>query len=387
MKRKTDRAGDDFRLDDDFELVDFSWEDEGPVPAKDATEEYEPEHEAEYEDGGYEEVAYEEDDYAEGDYEDGDYEEDGFVVEEAWEEEGAAYSKKELRAMKKQQKAARKATKRGLDAANGKQRRGFFYYAIPIVLISLIIISGYFFLSDFFEYKAASDEYKALERFIVVHKPKEVKEEEVVEEDTYPDLEIDFDGLLAVNPDFIGVLYIPALNDLTYPVVISHDNAEYINRTFEGNTNASGSIFMDCYASRDLTDANSLIYGHNMKNETMFGSLKTFATVQGFKAYAEHPFFYIYTKNHVYKYEIFSYHTTPVDSYIYDGFYGEDGYDTYVRLSEADFDVQLDSLGEERLHEYDFSERPRMVTLSTCWGTGHVYNFVIHGMLTNLFDV
>ena len=375
MKRNNDR------FDDDFELVDLE-EDifAEEAPAKES-------YEGSSEEGAYEEEVYEEEVFEDGEYEEG-FEEDDLVFEEDWDEEEAApLTKKELRAMKKEQKAARKANRRGLDAANGKRRRGFFYYAIPIALLSLIIISGYCFLSDFLEYKAASDEYKALERFIVVQKPKEETSEEAPaeEEDTYPDLTIDYDGLLAVNPDFIGVLHIPALDDLTYPVVISHDNAEYLNRTFEGNTNASGSIFMDCYASRDLTDANSLIYGHNMKNETMFGSLKKFATLQGFQAYAEHPFFYIYTKDTVYKYEIFAFHTTPVDSYIYDGFYGEDGYDTYVRLSEADFDVQLESLGEERLHEYDFSERPRMVTLSTCWGTGHVYNFVVHGMLTNLF--
>ncbi|MBP3736378.1 MAG: class B sortase [Lachnospiraceae bacterium] len=277
----------------------------------------------------------------------------------------------------------------GESDGNSKKKKlgGILFYVIPVVLLAVIVVSGYFFLSDLLSYKKASDEYRALEKFIVVKKEPRVEipvDEDTEEEDTFPNMDIDYDALAAINSDFVGVLYIPSL-ELFYPVVISHDNDEYLDRTFEGTINPSGSIFMDCYASRELTDSNTLIYGHNMKNETMFGSLKKLSTERGFDGYEEDPFFYIYTKERVFKYEIFSFHTTPVDGYVYDGFSGEAGYDSYVQKAQADFDVTLKSLDRERLHEYDFSERPDMVTLSTCWGTGHTHNFVVHGVLAHKF--
>ncbi len=280
------------------------------------------------------------------------------------------------------------------DIQHKKRSSGVWFYLIPALLLCVIMVSGFFFLRDFMEYRKAGTEYSALETFIDVDKdagmmtaPVEPSTEEPAEEeeyDTYPVIDINFDELASINSDFAGVLYIPSI-EVNYPVVISHDNAEYLTRTFRGTTNSSGSIFMDCYASRDLSDSNTLIYGHNMKNGTMFGSLKKLDTSAGFDSYAEDPYFYIYTKNAVYKYGIFSFHTTPVDSYIYRGYSSENGYDSYISQSLADFGVTLNQLDRESPVDLDFSSRPDMVTLSTCWGTGHVYNFVVHGLLLQKF--
>lgn len=320
------------------------------------------------------------------DYDDDDF--DPFDDEEA--PAPAAAARRAGRGRKRAPRPRRTEKRVRAAGPSGDRKRqigGILFYVIPVILLAVIVVSGYFFLSDLLSYKKAGDEYRALEKFIVVKKEPRVEvpvEEDTEEEDSFPNMDIDYDALAEKNSDFVGVLYIPSL-ELTYPVVLSHDNDEYLDRTFEGTNNPSGSIFMDCYANPALTDSNTLIYGHNMKNETMFGSLKRYLTARGFEAYKEDPYFYIYTKERVFKYEIFSFHTTPVDGYVYDGFSGESGYDSYVRKAQADFDVTLESLDEERLHEYDFSERPDMVTLSTCFGSGHTHNFVIHGMLAHKF--
>ncbi len=189
---------------------------------------------------------------------------------------------------------------------------------------------------------------------------------------TYPRVSIDYDELMAINSDFVGVLYLPALQ-LKYPVAHSHDNAEYLKRTFEGTNNPAGCIFMDVSASSDYSDRNTFIFGHNMRNLSMFGSLKTLQTDS--TICPKHPYFYIYTKNRVYKYAIFAYYTVPTKDDMYLDFRGDDGYDAYVKKA-----VER-SLFTPAEGAVDFSRRPNLVTLSTCYGSGHVLNFVVQGAL------
>jgi sortase B len=112
-----------------------------------------------------------------------------------------------------------------------------------------------------------------------------------------------------------------------------------------------------------------------MKNETMFGSLKRFSKDSALAK--DDPYFYIYTKDRVYKYNIFSYRTVSTSDSLYNPFSGDDAYDRYVQKAltgnQGDFPQKT-----------DFSLRPNLMTLSTCWGTGHVYNFVVQGALTHI---
>lgn len=80
-------------------------------------------------------------------------------------------------------------------------------------------------------------------------------------------------ALLAINPDYIGWI---AMEDggVDYPVVQYDDNKKYLNTTFEGKRNALGAIFMDYRNPEGFDGEYAIIYGHNAKNGTMFGSLK-----------------------------------------------------------------------------------------------------------------
>lgn len=70
-----------------------------------------------------------------------------------------------------------------------------------------------------------------------------------------------------------GWLYIEAL-DISYPVVQGPDNDTYLHTTYEGTSNFAGSIFLDYQNQDDFSDGNTIVYGHNMKNLSMFGKLK-----------------------------------------------------------------------------------------------------------------
>lgn len=180
----------------------------------------------------------------------------------------------------------------------------------------------------------------------------------------YPALDIDHQKLNGINKDYIGFLYIPVL-DCKYPVVHSHDNAEYLHQDFEGNASVDGSIFMDCYTSADLSDANSFILGHNMKSGSMFGCLRRFYQEDGLCD--QDPYVYLYTQDAVRKYRIAGYMQVAIDDPIYDlstDFSDGKTYDDFIKRLRNESLYNVDASG------IDFSQRPQLLTLSTCYGNG-----------------
>lgn len=97
-------------------------------------------------------------------------------------------------------------------------------------------------------------------------------------------------------------LYIGAL-DLSYPVVQGEDNQYYLHHTYEKTENFAGTLFADKKNAPDFSDPNTIIYGHNMKNGTMFGSLKKFKDQAVYNA---EPYIWLLTPDVNYQYEIFS---------------------------------------------------------------------------------
>ena len=83
---------------------------------------------------------------------------------------------------------------------------------------------------------------------------------------------MDLSPLQEVNADVVGWIEIPGV--LSYPLLQGGDNAYYLTHAWNGEENAAGAVFLDCRADACLGDFNTLIYGHRMRNGTMFGSLK-----------------------------------------------------------------------------------------------------------------
>ncbi len=242
--------------------------------------------------------------------------------------------------------------------------------AITAILAAAVLITGGMSLYSYLSEQKAKSEYDAIRQEVVVEEPK-VEETEEVQVKNYPDLQIDFANLKKTNPDFRGWLYFPAL-DISYPVVQGEDNNYYLKHSFEGESVNAGCIFMDCEASADWSDRNTFVFGHNMRDESMFGSFKNL--LKGTVSCGENPYFYIYTEDKVYIYEIFAYYETRSTSDRFATFTSDASYDDYVQWAT-----------EHSLYasDVDLSARGNIVSLSTCYGSaGTKKRALLHGVLT-----
>lgn len=278
-----------------------------------------------------------------------------------------------------------------------KKQQKIFNIVIPAFLGVIIVFSIYKLISIQLSYKEANDEYAALTQEYAFEEGIESSEqtgETVIiqpgvmdqtggmanagdsQDGAYPRLHINYEALTELNDDFRAWIRVPVL-DISYPVVRADNNEHYLNYTFEGKWNGAGCIFIDYENSDDFSDYNTYIYGHNMKNGSMFGSMKRFRTEPDLCA--TNPYFYIYTQDAVYKYEIFAYYRTEYDSDRFMLVTTEDEYDYYVESARR-YSLY------EPAHEIDFSDRPNIITLSTCSGTSGTKRLIVHGALIATYD-
>lgn len=114
---------------------------------------------------------------------------------------------------------------------------------------------------------------------------------------------IDWDGLLAVSPNVVGWIVMENNEHVDYPIMQSTDNDYYLNHTWDDETSVGGSIFLSSENKSNFTDQNSILYGHRMRNRSMFGSFKWYTDQEYLD---EHSTFTIYTPDGKIRiYEIF----------------------------------------------------------------------------------
>lgn len=184
---------------------------------------------------------------------------------------------------------------------------------------------------------------------------------------------VDFMALQGINDDIVGWLKVGAL-DISYPVTQASDNDYYLHLTFELVQNAAGCIFVDYQNRPDFQDDNTIIYGHNMKDGSMFGTLKNFAQ-DG--VYESDPYFWIYTPERIYKYEIFNCSTVGAVSNTYTLEFGSrKEFQNY--LDKALMQSQVDS------SKVKVKSSDKIVTLSTCTGDEET-RFVVQGKLVRTY--
>lgn len=253
--------------------------------------------------------------------------------------------------------------------------------------LTAAIIAGGLAAKDLWSYRQAQEEYDRLQASYMdikgekAEKREETQGEREKSDEAYPRLNINFAGMQQINPDLVGVLYIPSL-ELCYPVVQGKNDTEYLKKAFYGRENSSGCIFMDTATSPDLSDSNTFLFGHNMKDGSMFGSLKRF--YQEENLCKDNPYIYFYSEKAVRKYEIFSYYVTEADSDAYQGIADEAGYDAYVQRARnrSVYTPELD------LDSDSFAGRPALLTLSTCSGAaGGTQRFLVHGVYLGEFPL
>ena len=266
---------------------------------------------------------------------------------------------------------------------------------VMLAALAVFLYSGYTLYGFYKEYKKSSDEYDKLENSYAVDQEQESENIDNLEDDdalqsisgqevrtvfedgeekTLPVLKnpIDFTQLLSVNSDIVGWLRIRAL-DISYPVVQGKDNDYYLHRTFEKTDNFAGCLFVNSYNMGDFTDQNTIIYGHNMKNGSMFGKLKNFNDPEVFK---KSRYFWIFTPDFIYQYRIFSASVVDKTGLTYQISFTDDEFDQFI--SRAYSNSVVDN------QDVTVTKEDRIVTLSTCTGDDST-RFVVMGKLAQIY--
>lgn len=182
-------------------------------------------------------------------------------------------------------------------------------------------------------------------------------------------LAVDLDKLREENEDVIGWIYIPDTK-INYPLLQWTDNEFYLEHTWKQKKNGSGSIFMECQNSPDFSEFNTIIYGHNMIDGSMFGNLHYYRRDQYRK---EHPYIYILNDAGVLRFDIFAVQSANTESIIYGlGIETEQLKEQFIRFS---LDYSYIDTGIIPTTE------DRFLTLSTCTGAGHVNRMVVLSVL------
>jgi len=162
--------------------------------------------------------------------------------------------------------------------------------SVAVVLIFMLLFGVYALWDSHMVYQEAdASQYKA-------YKPTT---------DTSPS----FDELRAINPDVFAWLTIYGTH-IDYPVVQGADDTKYLNTNAKGDYAISGAIFLDGKNHRDFSDFNSVIYGHHMEKNEMFGQISDFEEQAFFDA---HPYGNLFVNGRNYGVQIFAFDT--VDAY------------------------------------------------------------------------
>lgn len=185
---------------------------------------------------------------------------------------------------------------------------------------------------------------------------------------------LDWTSLQQENEDIYSWIYIPDTN-VDYPILqhATEDNY-YLEHNLDGSSGYPGCIYTQRINSKDFTNANTILYGHNMKNGSMFNTLHYFEDNQFFD---EHSFFYIYTAERVLVYEVFAACEFTdehlLHKYDFNTIEGRNDFIDDIRNTRGMTDHVRSSLSVD--------SDDKLVTLSTCINGKDDYRYLVIGVL------
>lgn len=228
---------------------------------------------------------------------------------------------------------------------NKRKKSKIIRIIISLICLCLVIVSS----------------YKIINWYQDTNKSKEIKEEinkYVEKKDT--EYKIDFKELQKKNSDTVAYLKVNNTN-INYVVVKGKDNDYYLHHDFKKNNNITGWVFATYQNKMNGTDKNIVIFGHNMRDGSMFGTMKKVLNKKWYNN-EKNLTIELATKTGTYKYKVFSiYQIEPEDYYINTDFYSNLEYERFLKT------IKSRSIKDFKV---DLNKKDTILTLSTCSMTG-----------------
>lgn len=250
---------------------------------------------------------------------------------------------------------------------------------LTLILVFSAAFVGYQIFREYSERKESADTYTDLEDLISFPEvlpekdPDETKQSEFGETETIPlGPTIDFAGLKEINEDCVAWIHIED-TAINYPVVQGSDNSYYLKHLIDDKWNSAGCIFLDSRVDSDISDRHSIIYGHHMKDGTMFSGLTKYKKQDYYEA---HPEGLLITPERTYRIEFFAgYVASAEDSAWKVDFESDEDYGTWIKEAKKRswFTSSLSPAVTDRA-----------LTLSTCSYEFDNARFVLHAILYEL---
>ncbi len=229
--------------------------------------------------------------------------------------------------------------------------------------------------------ESANNTLEEVQTFVVINEvndsPVVINSSEEASTDDQPIISVDFEALWEINEDIYAWIYIPG-TDVNYPILQSPEGSDqdyYLTHNLDGTYGRPACLYTQRYNSKTFTDFNTIIYGHNMRNGTMFASLHNYEDEAFF---SEYKYVYICTPEEgVITYQVFAaYRTDNSHILLTNDFSSASGFASYLAsvMALTGSNVNLDT-------EVEVTAEDTIITLSTCWASGmSEYRYVVQAV-------
>lgn len=252
-----------------------------------------------------------------------------------------------------------------------KIRNALLLTGLLAICLTAVVVSTVMLTRTSTEYNEGEQAYEELAKYLIPPTPKPgtpVPPEP--EPDTWP--AVDFDALRTINSDIVAWI-ICEDTQINYPVVQGADNDYYLRRLFDGKRNGAGCLFVDAGNEPGFVDHNTAIYGHNMKNKTMFSVLMNYKTQE---YYEQHPQMILLTPDARYTVDLIAGYVANTR---------EDSWQLWFN-SNAEFEEWISDTRQKSTFNstVETSTSDRFITLSTCSNEFDDARYVVVGKLIQI---
>lgn len=245
-----------------------------------------------------------------------------------------------------------------MEKPHKKKNKKIIALSILRILFFVTLVISIFYLVKWYMDSKQND--------ILKEKVTEAITVENIENNDDVEYKIDFEKLKSINNQVVAWLKVYG-TQVEYPVVQANDNSYYIKRNLEKKYNVGGWIFADYKNKLDGTDKNIVIYGHNMKDSSMFGSLKKILEEEWYNN-AENYIVEFITEKEYQKYQVFSVYKIEKEDYYIS-----------TEFKENEFEKFINTLKGRSIKDFniDVSSEDNILTLSTC-ADNNKFRVVLH---------